>query len=45
MLAAGTPAWRAAGGLLDGVDYEADVLYAADPYGVAYTVAVWTARD
>jgi len=45
LLAAGTPAWRAAGGLLDGVDFDADLLYAADPYGVAYTVAVWTARD
>ena len=45
VLAAGTPAWRAAGGLVDGVDYDADLLYADDPYGVGYAVAVWTTRD
>ena len=44
LLAAGVPAWRAAGRLLDGHDYAAEVLYAGDPYGVAYAVAVWTAR-
>jgi hypothetical protein len=44
VLAAGVPAWRAAGRLLNGGSFDADVLYADDPYGVGYFVAVWTAR-
>ena len=44
LLAAGVPAWRAAARLLDGVEYSAELLYADDPYGVGYLVAVWTAR-
>lgn len=44
LLAAGVPAWRAAGGLLDQGAYDAELLYADDPYGVEYVVAVWTAR-
>lgn len=44
LLAAGVPAWQAAGRLLGGADYAADLLYADDPYGVGYLVAVWTAR-
>lgn len=44
LLAEGVPAWRAAGGLLDQGAYDAELLYADDPYGVGYFVAVWTAR-
>jgi hypothetical protein len=32
------------GQLLAGVSYDAEVLYADDPYGVGYFVAVWAAR-
>ena len=42
LLAAGTPAWRAAGTLLAGARYRADLLYAGAPYGVGYFVAFWT---
>jgi hypothetical protein len=45
LLAAGVPAWRAAAALLAGGRYDADLLYDAAPYGVAYFVAVWAARD
>lgn len=41
VLAAGVAPWRAAGALLTGGRYRADVLYADDPYGVAYFVATW----
>jgi hypothetical protein len=44
LLAAGVPAWRAAGRLLDGASYDAEVSYADDPYGVGYAVARWTLR-
>jgi hypothetical protein len=44
LLAAGVAAWRAAGHLLAGTAFDAEVLYADDPYGVGYFVAVWTAR-
>jgi hypothetical protein len=44
LLAAGVPAWRAVGRALDGRRYEADLLYAAAPYGVGYFVASWSAR-
>lgn len=44
VLAAGVPAWRAAGRLLRGRSYQAAVLYADDPYGVAYVVAGWRAN-
>jgi hypothetical protein len=44
LLAAGVPAWQAAGRLLDGGDYTAELLYRDDPYGVGYFVAAWTAR-
>lgn len=44
LLAAGVPAWRAAGGLLDGTDWQAELLAADDPFGVQYAVALWTAR-
>jgi hypothetical protein len=43
LLAAGVPAWRAAGRLLDSGDYTAELLYHDDPYGVGYFVAAWTA--
>jgi hypothetical protein len=43
LLAAGIPAWHAAGALLN-VGYDAEVLYDAAPYGVGYFAAVWTAR-
>lgn len=45
LMAAGVPAWRAAGALLDGAEFEAGLLYRADPYGVSYLVASWAARD
>jgi hypothetical protein len=44
VLAAGVPAWRAAGRLLDGGSYDAEIRYADDPYGVCYVVASWTTR-
>jgi hypothetical protein len=44
LLAAGVSAWRAAGRLLDGRHYDAELLYSDDPYGVGYLVAAWTAR-
>jgi hypothetical protein len=44
VLAAGVRAWRAAGRLLDGGSYDAEVLYADDPYGVSYVVATWRTR-
>jgi hypothetical protein len=43
LLAAGVPAWRAAGRLLEGAPYTGTVLYAEAPYGVGYFVAAWTA--
>jgi hypothetical protein len=43
--AAGAPAWQAAGNLLDGAAYDAELLAFADPYGVGYAVAAWTLRD
>jgi hypothetical protein len=44
VLAAGVPAWRAAGRLLDGGSYDAEIHYVDDPYGVSYVVAGWTTR-
>lgn len=44
LLAAGVPAWHAAGRLLDGGTYDAELLYADAPYGVGYFVAAWSAR-
>jgi hypothetical protein len=44
VLAEGTAAWRVAGRLLADATYAAELLYADDPYGVGYFVAVWTAR-
>lgn len=44
LLAAGVPAWRAAGALLAGGHYDAELLYADAPYGVGYFVAAWTAH-
>jgi hypothetical protein len=43
LLAFGVPAWRAAAGVLVG-DYDAELLYAAAPYGVGYFAAAWIAR-
>lgn len=43
LLAAGAPAWNAAGRLLRGRSFDADLLYDEAPYGVGYLVAVWTA--
>ncbi|HEY3090338.1 MAG TPA: hypothetical protein VGJ59_19985 [Jatrophihabitantaceae bacterium] len=42
LLAAGVPAWRAAGAVLAGGSYDAELLYAEAPYGVGYFVAEWT---
>ena len=44
LLAAGVPAWRAAGALLAGGTYDAALLYADAPYGVGYFAAAWTVR-
>ena len=44
LLAAGVPAWRAAGRLLDGGAFDAELSYAEAPYGVGYFVATWLAR-
>jgi hypothetical protein len=43
LLAFGVPAWRAAAGVLVG-DYDAELLYAAAPYGVGYFAATWIVR-
>jgi hypothetical protein len=43
LLAAGVPAWRAVGRAATGT-FDAELLYADDPYGVGYLVASWTAR-
>jgi hypothetical protein len=45
LLAAGAPAWAAAGDLLSGVPWDARLLYSAAPYGVAYMVAGWTLAE
>jgi hypothetical protein len=44
VLAAGVPAWRAAGELLGGGTYDTEIRYADDPFGVSYVVASWTTR-
>lgn len=44
LLAAGAPAWTAAGDLLAGGSYDAEVSYAQAPFGVGYFVASWTLR-
>jgi hypothetical protein len=41
LLAAGTPAWVAAGAALDGTAYTPEIRYDAAPYGVGYLVATW----
>jgi hypothetical protein len=42
LLAAGAPVWKATANLLGSTsEWRADVLYAAAPYGVMYTVASW----
>lgn len=43
LLAAGAPAWNAAGRLLRGRSFDAELLYDDAPYGVGYFVASWTA--
>ncbi|SDJ18609.1 hypothetical protein SAMN05444157_2161 [Frankineae bacterium MT45] len=45
LLAAGVPAWRAAGALLEGAEYDAQLLYSDDPFGVQYFAAAWKPRD
>jgi hypothetical protein len=42
LLAAGAPAWAAAGGLLAGQSWSAAVSYDDAPYGVGYFVARWS---
>jgi hypothetical protein len=42
LLAAGAPAWNAAGRLLRGRCFGAELLYDDAPYGVGYFVAAWT---
>jgi hypothetical protein len=41
LIAAGVPAWRLAGWLAAGRQFDADLLYDDAPYGVGYLVAVW----
>jgi hypothetical protein len=41
LLAAGAPAWRAAGELLAGTAWDGAVSYDDAPYGVGYFVAAW----
>jgi len=43
LLCAGAPAWRAAGALLAGDPFTAEVRYDQAPYGVGYFVASWRA--
>ncbi|MGI8762171.1 MAG: hypothetical protein ACR2LF_12930 [Jatrophihabitantaceae bacterium] len=43
LLAGGVAAWQAAGALLAGTAYDADLCYAHAPYGVGYLVATWSA--
>ena len=42
LLAAGVPAWRAAGRLLGGRAWSARTFYYGDPFGVSYLAAAWT---
>ena len=42
LLAAGVPAWHAAGALLAGQRFTASLDYDRAPYGVGYFVATWT---
>jgi hypothetical protein len=44
LLAAGPPAWTAAGGLLAGRQWDAQLSYDDAPYGVGYFVATWSSR-
>jgi hypothetical protein len=43
LLAGGVPAWHAAGAVLAGQRYTADLRYDDAPYGVGYFVATWRA--
>lgn len=44
LLAAGVPAWRAAGAQLEGGEYDAALNYADDPFGVQYFAGSWLSR-
>lgn len=44
LLVSGIPAWQAAAGVLSG-GYDAELLYADAPYGVAYFAAAWVATN
>jgi hypothetical protein len=44
LMAAGRPAWQVMAGTLGGAALEVEVLYADDPFGVAYLVAAVTVR-
>lgn len=45
LLASGVPVWRAVAPELTGRVWDATVHHSSDPYGVAYVVASWHARD
>ncbi|MBI3688346.1 MAG: hypothetical protein HY241_13630 [Actinobacteria bacterium] len=45
LMAAGVPAWRAAGRLLAGARVRAELLHHEAPYGVGYLVAGWNVID
>jgi hypothetical protein len=45
VLAGGVSSWQAAGTVLSGTPYDAELSYDEAPYGVRYFVATWTSRD
>jgi hypothetical protein len=44
LLVAGVPAWQAAGALLAGTAFDAELNFRQAPYGVGYFVATWSRR-
>jgi hypothetical protein len=42
---AGRPAWQVLAGAAEGCSWDAEVTYAAEPYGVHYVVATWLPRE
>jgi hypothetical protein len=44
LLAAGVPAWQAAAAAMQGGEFDAEVSYFGDPFGVSYPVATWIRR-
>ena len=44
LMAAGRPAWQVLAAATAGLDWRGELLHSSAPFGVAYHVAVWTAR-